>query len=232
MVAERENALRTFDQMHDDCGSCAYWGERGSWYVVAGQSRDSDALEESNFRSILAKLGGESDTVAVESESHWAVGWIEHLLVHLDDSERVKLATTIREELEGYPVVDEEDFSDLENERYTEYAKGELARLGDDWDTVLREVEEENGSGGPGDECWEAKVIELARHRMTVVGRVRAALAKTDDSVADVIDGVLGVLVEMADSESSDALKGNNPAEMNRWADIAHKLASLRNDLA
>jgi hypothetical protein len=41
--------LQSFDAMHKKCGSCVYWGENGEWLVAAGQHRDSDVLERSNF---------------------------------------------------------------------------------------------------------------------------------------------------------------------------------------
>ena len=56
-----------------------YFGAEWSRYYSAGlgQSRDSDCLEQSNFAVMLHELGGESDTVIVVRESHWAVGWVE-----------------------------------------------------------------------------------------------------------------------------------------------------------
>ena len=85
------------------------------WYGVAGQSRDSGCLERSNFRCILEALGGESATVRVERYGHWAVGWIEEIYV-APDSEAFKTATAIHNALEDYPVVDEEDFLNMETE--------------------------------------------------------------------------------------------------------------------
>lgn len=77
--------MRTFGEMHDDCNrhgqGCAYWGERAEWYVAIGQTRDSGLMDQSNFRTMLRELGGESDTVAVERESHWACGWVEFVLI-------------------------------------------------------------------------------------------------------------------------------------------------------
>src|SRR6266436_1054881 len=51
-----------------------YFGEVWPAYYSAGvgQSRDSDALERSNFACMLKAVGGESDTVQVVRESHWA----------------------------------------------------------------------------------------------------------------------------------------------------------------
>lgn len=85
-------------------------------FEVAGQHRDSDCLERSNFRSILAKLGGESETVLVVRDSHWAVGWVETLRIVETDEAALRTADAILEKLQDYPIVDEEDFSGLEYE--------------------------------------------------------------------------------------------------------------------
>jgi hypothetical protein len=57
-----------------------------------GQSRDSSAVERSNFASMLKALGGESETVIVVRESHWAVGWVEWIAIHQNDDRALKIA--------------------------------------------------------------------------------------------------------------------------------------------
>jgi hypothetical protein len=89
-----------------------------------GQSRDSDALERSNFRSMLKALGGESETVIVVREGHWAVGWVEWLAIHQDDERALAIADEIAERLESYPVVNEDDWSGLEWDEACEYWEG------------------------------------------------------------------------------------------------------------
>ena len=81
-----------------------------------GQSRDSDALERSNFACMLEALGGESDTVTVVREGHWAVGWVEWIAIHQDDEKALAIADEIKGKLADYPVVNEEHWSDLETE--------------------------------------------------------------------------------------------------------------------
>jgi hypothetical protein len=81
-----------------------------------GQHRDSDALARSNFRCMLRALGGESDTVRVIREGHWAVGWVEWIAIHESDATALEIADDIAAALADYPVVDESDFSELENE--------------------------------------------------------------------------------------------------------------------
>ena len=86
--------------------------------MFLSRNRDSDCLERSNFRSALKAIGGESEIeggVQVVREGHWAVGWIEWIAIPPGPSVALSKAIEIGESLEQYPVVDEEDFSELEN---------------------------------------------------------------------------------------------------------------------
>ena len=90
-----------------------YFGAEWPDYYSAGvgRSRDSDCLEESNFYSMLNALGGESDTVQVVRESHWAVGWVEWIAIHESDEQALRAADAMKASLEDYPILDEEDHS-------------------------------------------------------------------------------------------------------------------------
>lgn len=85
-----------------------------------GQSRDSDCLEQSNFAAMLALLGGESDVVTVVRESHWAVGWVEWIAIEADGTpesdKALQIADEAKERLTDYPVLDENDLSEREQE--------------------------------------------------------------------------------------------------------------------
>jgi len=86
------------------------------WFVAPlGQSRDSTCLEQSNFETGLAMLGGESDTVRVERYGHWACGWVEQVYIK-PGSKAVDIAENIQSQLEEYPVLDEMDYSKREAE--------------------------------------------------------------------------------------------------------------------
>lgn len=93
-----------------------YAGETWPDYYNAGvgQSRDSDCLEASNFAAMLKLLGGESETVIVVRESHWAVGWIEWIAIHESDESALFWADHTMAEFADYPVIDEEDWSQRE----------------------------------------------------------------------------------------------------------------------
>lgn len=93
----------------------AYFGaEWPEYFVFLSQHRDSDSLTRSNFTCGLKAIGGESDTVQVVRERHWAVGWVEWIAIHESDTEALSKAEAILKRLDDYPVVNEEHFSELE----------------------------------------------------------------------------------------------------------------------
>ena len=90
------------------------------WFGVAGRSRDSDIMEQSNFDGTLNRLGGEGKNVRVERYKHWACGWIEEIYVR-PKTKQFKIAKEIEESLKNYPVLDEDDYSEREWEATNEY---------------------------------------------------------------------------------------------------------------
>lgn len=85
----------------------ASWND---YYVFLGRNRDSRLLEVSNFECALAELGGESETVVVVREGHWAVGWVEWIAIHKSDAESLATAQELAESLADYPVLNEDDY--------------------------------------------------------------------------------------------------------------------------
>ena len=83
-------------------------------YVLLGRNRESDLLTESNWDCALERVGGESETVEIVRFGHWACGWIEYLCVRAE-SEAYKIAEEIDMELENYPVLDEDELSERED---------------------------------------------------------------------------------------------------------------------
>ena len=95
--------------------------ERQSWRVCPViRTRDSRSLEESNFRSFLKRLGGETEDIEVHRFGHWGPGWVEIIIVRPGTDAHIT-AGLIQDALESYPVVDEDDYSELEFERISEY---------------------------------------------------------------------------------------------------------------
>ena len=93
------------------------------YYVFLSQNRDSDCLELSNFRTALKKLGGESETVFVVAEGHFLCGWVEWIAIHASDTSALTLAEALQEKIERYPILDENDWSELEHETADEVWK-------------------------------------------------------------------------------------------------------------
>jgi hypothetical protein len=100
----------------------AEWPE---YFYFLGQNRDSNALTRSNFRCGLAALeklpafspeDGETESRFVIREGHWACGWVEWVAIHNSDVEALKAADEMAAGLDSYPVLNESDFSDLEQE--------------------------------------------------------------------------------------------------------------------
>ncbi len=119
--------MQTITENNRAVGSSAYWGERGHWFIAAAQHRDSDCLTRSNFRSFKSALkefdswqSNDEGAYCVESFNHWAVGWVEYLLVNPECKAAIELADKLREKLKDYPVLDENDFSNLENDEANE----------------------------------------------------------------------------------------------------------------
>lgn len=83
------------------------------WLCLMTRTRDADCLTESNWRVALAALGGESEEVEIFRFSHWACGYWEAMAVR-DGSPQADKAREMFESLQGYPVLDDSDFSDLE----------------------------------------------------------------------------------------------------------------------
>jgi hypothetical protein len=96
---------------HPECYLGKQWPE---YYAVLGQHRGSKALDRSNFASMLKALGGESETVRVVRESHWAVGWVEWIGIHQSDTEHLAQADALMAGLDDYPVLDEMHYSEVE----------------------------------------------------------------------------------------------------------------------
>jgi hypothetical protein len=85
--------------------------------VVLTRIRDEECLGQANWESAFAMLGGkETDDVVIHRFGHWACGWWEALCVR-EGSEAHTIALDIENRLVGYPVLDDETLSWLEQEK-------------------------------------------------------------------------------------------------------------------
>jgi hypothetical protein len=95
-----------------------YGGATWNGYYSAGfgQTRDSGALERSNFAVVRKALENASNRVDVVREGHWACGWVEWIAIPSDDYAALRVADALQERCADYPVLDEDDLSDREQE--------------------------------------------------------------------------------------------------------------------
>lgn len=121
-MSELESVRQSFERLNKEGWPCAYYGERGDWLQVLGRHRDSDLLSQSNFDCAYAMLTAiNEDGVAIESASHWAVGWVETILIDPACAALVKEAESIQAALADYPVLDESDYCEREWNAVCEY---------------------------------------------------------------------------------------------------------------
>ena len=84
-----------------------YYGDRPDWIIILTITRDSDLLERVNFEVATDRLTEFEDDYAIERSGHWAVGWVDRLVVR-PKSEALELGWKIQDELTDYPILDEE----------------------------------------------------------------------------------------------------------------------------
>ena len=107
-----------------------YAGHEPEGYVIAAQHRDSDVLDQSNYERILEDLLALNDEYQGENDEpfvydfragHWAVGWVEYIIVTENAPDEIKNAAgEILCALADYPVYDEMHYSEKEWEYCTE----------------------------------------------------------------------------------------------------------------
>ena len=92
------------------------------WLVFLGRNRDSGLLTDHNFetaRDLLSALDcdhptEDTRTVLTVSENHWACGWVEWIAIHPSNKAAVDLAEDLARNLDQYPILDEDKFSERE----------------------------------------------------------------------------------------------------------------------
>lgn len=113
---------QSYREMNKSGQPCSYYGDKPDWLVVYGITRDSNTLEESNYQSILKKLKEISEEdICEERASHWAVGYIDTIIINNQNEKLIQLARELITALIDYPVVDESDLSERELEKAYNY---------------------------------------------------------------------------------------------------------------
>lgn len=108
------------------------------WAIVYTHNRDSGLLDQSNA-SVIAKAmapftEGDDPTVVNERHSHWAVGHVDGFSMRVFDgngeiTEAFKKYHELAEAMDGYPILDESDYSERELEATLENIEDAAWRL-------------------------------------------------------------------------------------------------------
>ena len=131
-------------------------------YIIYTHHRDSDIADESNWRSIIKYLDEKNIIYENARFTHWAVGWIEQILVKNDNAEALKAGEYIRNKLRDYPIFNEDDYSELESEKVNELViriRDEITSLDDGeqlttWGSVTRDMTDWKIADVIRDEGW------------------------------------------------------------------------------
>ena len=93
-------------------------------YCIYSRTRDSSVLVNCNYEVILKELETLDPKVYDFRASHWAVGWIEHIIVPKKCNQKtLKRAGEIICSLANYPVLDEIEYSQMVHDAKNEYWK-------------------------------------------------------------------------------------------------------------
>ena len=95
-----------------------------NWAIIYTHNRDSGLLDQSNADAIAEAMepftNGDDPDVVMESHDHWAVGHVDgfSIRVYRDGqiTEAFKTYHDLMEQLDGYPILNEEDYSNREYE--------------------------------------------------------------------------------------------------------------------
>lgn len=117
--------MRTFAEYRrqPDFG-CTVDHEFDAWFIAPfARHRDSDTLQRSNWETGVDMLKAaepeDADDYRILRFDHWAVGWVEIVIVR-PESKCATVAAEAEESLADYPLLDEEHHSSLE---WTEYGE-------------------------------------------------------------------------------------------------------------
>ena len=85
-------------------------------FELASAKAETQCLERANFQAMIKALGGESETVIINRSGHWAVGWVESILIHESDLKALKVANEIMESFQDYPIIDVDTLFEVDQE--------------------------------------------------------------------------------------------------------------------
>lgn len=133
------------------------------WAIIYTHNRDSGLLSLSNAAAIAKAMEpfteGDDPDVVVESYSHWAVGHVDGFSVRVyrdgEITDAFRTYHDLAEQMDGYPILDEEDYSRREYEATMENITDAAWRVKQEFDLP---------------EVWEYEVFSwLDEHRQRAV---------------------------------------------------------------
>lgn len=104
------------------------------YFMLIDHNRDSGILAESNWHSAIKILNAKNAKYQIVRFSHWAVGWIEMILIHQSEQTAIDAGNEIERVLSEYAVLNDEDFSNREWDAISELADqicADIANLAD-----------------------------------------------------------------------------------------------------
>lgn len=107
------------------------------WTIVYTSGRDAGLLDQSNHVAIFFKLAPYLDEdVFCESHGHWAVGYLDGYAIRVygkdgHPTDAFREFCQIKQKLDDYPVLDEEDYAEREFFATLENYANEIGRLQD-----------------------------------------------------------------------------------------------------
>lgn len=113
--------MQTIAQLVESNPNCSYSGNMSHWCIAASLTRDSDIVDQSNWRVIRSQLAELPDTIATDtftvvSMSHWASSWVDYLVINPEINAAMVLVESLHTRLADYPVLDDTDYYELEND--------------------------------------------------------------------------------------------------------------------
>jgi hypothetical protein len=135
-----EAAARELANNHSAFGSFAWFEsppDAENWCLVYTNNRDSGLREQSNAHAIDAELEkwteGDDPDVIPQHHTHWACGWVDGFAIRVYRDGAVTDAfrrwCELQDFLDGYPVLDDEDYSARELEATLENIRLVCGRL-------------------------------------------------------------------------------------------------------
>lgn len=108
--------------------SCFVWDrerdipDSDNWAIIYTSNRDSGLLDQSNADAIAEAMNpfteGDDPDVVMESHDHWACGHVDGFSIRVyrdgEITEAFRTYHDLMEQLDGYPILNEEDYCERE----------------------------------------------------------------------------------------------------------------------